>query len=239
MDPRIRNLKSTTFQGWRFTRKKLAEIQATVELLPDLSRNELARTLCVQHGWQTAKGRNRVAFALRLLRELEQLGIVSLPARQGPGRGPQKALQPSPRTAPQPAVEGPLADLVPLRLEVVRGREQVEEWNEWVQRYHPLGYRQPIGPSLRYCLLDRHGRQLGCLLFSYATRNVACRDAWIGWRGRAHRKHLSLLLGHPRYLLFPWVRVKCLASKALGQAVRQLPGDWERLHGERPVLVQA
>ena len=59
-----------------------------------------------------------------------------------------------------------------------------------MQPYHPLGYRQSIVPSLRYFLLDRHGRKLGCLLFSYATRNVACRDAWIGWRGRAHRRHL-------------------------------------------------
>ena len=238
MDPRIENLQSTTFQGWRFTRKKLAEIQETVQLLPNLSRHELAQTLCVQHGWQTAKGRNREAFALRLLKDLEQAGILSLPAPRTPGRGPQKALKPGPRTAPQPAVEGPLASLVPLQLQVVTEPEQVGEWNEWVQRYHPLGYRQPIGPSLRYFLLDRHGRKLGCLLFSYATRNVACRDAWIGWRGRAHRKHLRLLLGHPRYLLFPWVRVKCLASKALGQAVRQLPADWERRHGERPVLVQ-
>ena len=38
--------------------------------------------------------------------------------------------------------------------------------------------------------------------------------------------------------ILPWVRVQCLASKALGQAVRQLPRDWERQHGFRPVLVQ-
>ena len=238
MDPRIRNLKSTTFQGTRFTRRKLADIQETVQTFPRLSRHELAQTLCVHHRWQTPKGRNRLGFALRLLQDLERLGLLSLPALQSPGRGPQKALQPGPRTAPQPALEEPLAGLLPLQLQVVRGREQTREWNEWVQRYHPLGYRQPIGPSLRYFLLDRHERKLGCLLFSYATRNVACRDGFIGWQGRAHRKYLHLLLGHPRFVLFPWVRVQCLASKTLALAARQLPRDWEREHGERPVLVQ-
>ena len=203
MDPRIKNLKSTTFQGTRFTRRKLAAMQETVQTFPRLSRHELAQTLCVHHRWQMPKGRNRLAFALRLLQDLERLGILSLPARQSPGRGPQKALQPGPRTAPQPALEAPLASLVPLQLQVVREREQIQEWNEWVQRYHPLGYRQPIGPSLRYFLRDRQERKLGCLLFSYATRNVACRDAWIGWRGQTHRKHLHLLLGHPRFGLFP------------------------------------
>ena len=135
MDPRIKKLKSTTFQGWRFTRKKLAEIQETVQLLPNLSRHELSQTLCVQLGWQTAKGVNREGFTLRVLKDLEQAGILSLPAPRTPGRGPQKALKPGPRTAPQPAVEGPLASLVPLQLEVVTGREQIREWNEWVQRY--------------------------------------------------------------------------------------------------------
>ena len=43
---------------------------------------------------------------------------------------------------------------------------------------------QPIGAHLRYFLRDRHGRQLGCLLFGFATRNLECRDTWIGWQQR-------------------------------------------------------
>ena len=74
---------------------------------------------------------------------------------------------------------------------------------------------QPIGAHLRYFLRDRHGRQLGCLLFGFATRNLECRDTWIGWQGQAHRKHLDLVISNSRFLLFPWVQVKFLASKAL------------------------
>ena len=131
-----------------------------------------------------------------------------------------------------------LAELTPLALEAVTEREAVAEWNEWVERYHPQGYRQPIGAHLRYFLRDRHGRQLGCLLFGFATRNLECRDTWIGWQGQAHRKHLDLVISNSRFLLFPWVQVKFLASKALGLALQQLPQDWQQRHGYRPVLVE-
>ena len=95
------------------------------------------------------------------------------------------------------------------------GGEEVAAWNEWVQRYHPLGYRQPIGNHVRYWLRDRRGRQLGCLLFDFAARQLACRDRWIGWQEGTHRKHLRLVVRNARYLLLPWVRVKNLASHAL------------------------
>ena len=38
--------------------------------------------------------------------------------------------------------------------------------------------------------------------------------------------------------ILPWVQVKCLASQALGLALRQLPQDWQRRHGYRPVLAE-
>ena len=38
--------------------------------------------------------------------------------------------------------------------------------------------------------------------------------------------------------ILPWVQVKCLASQALGLALRQLPQDWQRRHGYQPVLAE-
>ena len=51
-----------------------------------------------------------------------------------------------------------------------------------------------MGPHLRYFLLDRQGRPLGCLLFSQATHSLACRDAWVGWPAGAYKKHLDLVV---------------------------------------------
>ena len=238
LDPLIQNLKSTTFFGKRLTRRQISDIQEVVGTFPKLSRNELGQTICEHLRWQTHAGRNRIQLALRLLEELERLSILTLPPKQHAGRGPQAPLRPGPRSAPQPAIAGPLAALTPLRLEVVSAPEAVAKWNEFVERYHPLGYRHPLGQNLRYFLLDRDQRTLGCLLFDFAAVRLACRDEWLGWQTQAHRKYLHLVLRNARYLLFPWVSVPHLASHALGLAVRQLPHDWQRAHGSRPVLCE-
>ena len=148
LDPLIQNLKSTTFFGRRLTRRQIADIQEVIRTFPKLSRNELGQTVCEHLRWQTPSGSNRIQLAMRLLEELERLSILTLPPRQRPGRGRQEPLVPGPRSAPRPAIEGPLAALTPLRLEVASGAEAVAEWNEFVTRYHPLGYRQPIGQHL-------------------------------------------------------------------------------------------
>ena len=116
-----------------------------------------------------------------------------------PGRGPQRPITPGERTAPQPPLREDLAELTLLALEVVTEREAVAEWNEWVERYHPQGYRQPIGAHLRYFLRDRHGRQLGCLLFGFATRNLECRDSWIGCRSHSRCRPRRSARPAPRF----------------------------------------
>ena len=238
MDPRIRNLPSTTFCGERLSRRAIAEIQETVQFFPELSRTELVRTVCVQMDWHTPGGSARLGFGLRVLGELQRRGIVQLPPKRGAGRGPQKPLQFDRRTAPQPPLREPLAQLVPVRLEPATEAEEAALWNQWVERYHPQGYRQPIGAHLRYWVRDGRGRLLGCLLFDFATRRLPCRDRFIGWEGQAFRERLHLVVRNARYLLFEWVQVENLASHVLGLAARQLPRDWERWHGWRPVLLE-
>ena len=127
---------------------------------------------------------------------------------------------------------------MPLELEVVAEGEAVEEWKERMDRHRELGYRHPFGCFLRYWLRDRRGRKLGCLLFEAGTPRLPCRNAWIGWRDRDRAKRLKGVVSNSRFLIFPWVRVPYLASKALSMAVRRLPGDWQERHGLEPVLVE-
>lgn len=183
MDPLIEKLKSTTFFGRRFTRKQLAAIQQTVATFPALSRKELAQTVCEHLQWRTPGGANRVAAALGLLEQLEQAGILQLPPKRFESMrpGPRKPPALTRRSDPQPLIETDLRDLEPLRLLRAEQSEDVQLFNECIERHHYLGYRQPRGPHLRYFLLDRQGRRLGCLLFSQATHSLACRDEWIGW----------------------------------------------------------
>jgi hypothetical protein len=39
-------------------------------------------------------------------------------------------------------------------------------------------------------------------------------------------------------VILPWVSVRGLASKILSLAARQLPKDWQRLYGYRPLLLE-
>src|SRR2546430_14316759 len=72
-------------------------------------------------------------------------------------------------------------------------------------------------------------------LFPYTT---LFRSQWIGWYQEQKAQNLQLVVNNGRYLILPWVHVRGLASKILGQCARQLPGDWELRYGYRPLLLE-
>ena len=239
MDEAIRTLKSTTFFGWRLTRRQIAEVQKTVRDFPALSRRELGHTICEHLGWHAPSGTDSIQSALGLLEALEEAGVVTLPRKdetRAPGRQ-RRPVRTARSEAPAP-IDGALARLLPLEAAVVEEPSEVALWNELVDRHHYLGYRRPVGPHLRYVIADRDGRWLGCMLFQFAARSLPCRDDFVGWDAAARRRRLHLVVGHSRWLILPWVRVDNLASKALSLVLRRLADDWQARHGYRPVLVE-
>lgn len=238
MDPRIESLSSTTFAGKRFTRKQICTIQETCRAFPALSRRELAHTISEHLGWCTPAGKHKIQSCLSTLESLEKLGIVSLPAIDETKRpGLQKQIKPTSRSEQQPLIDDPL-DRLAITVQLAVDKHDIGLWNELIDRHHYLGYRRPIGPHLRYFIVDAQGRKLGCLMFCYAVKTLPCRDQWIGWQEQKHKKHLDLLVNNNRFLIFPWVEVKCLASKALSMACKQLSNDWQAHYNTRPVLVE-
>jgi len=239
MDLDIEQLKSTTFGGRRFTRKQLTHIRETIRAYPNLSRRELSHTLCEHFNWVTPVGKNRVQACLNALDEMVSINLIELPAKvTSNARGKKKPIAWTKQTDPPSVIDDALASLLPLELLVVDERVEVKLWNEYVERHHYLGYRHPIGSHLRYFIVDSEGRKLGCMLFSFASRVLPDRDQWIGWDNKARKKRLDRVINNSRYLIFPWVNVKNLASKALGMACRQLPGDWHNAHGYQPLLLE-
>ena len=88
------------------TRRQLSAVQETVLSFPGLSRRELAHTICEQLHWHTAKGGTRIQAALRMLEELERLGVLSLPAKDlSRVRGARKAVVWGSRTDAPPVIE--------------------------------------------------------------------------------------------------------------------------------------
>jgi hypothetical protein len=236
----VDTLPKTTFSGRRFTRQQLAQVQQTVQRFPQLTRTELARTVCENLNWKTPNGQDKVESCLTLLEALEAHGIVTLPAKQS-----RRAAQ---RRAPRveevpwaPAIEAPLSAVMPIRLEAVGSSGEVRErFKAYLERYHYLGYRQPVGAHRGYFIVSEACQErLGCLLFSAsAAWALAPRDAWIGWQEPHRKKLLPLILSNDRFLIFPWVQVPHLASHALSLATRQIGDDWLESFGYRPVLIE-
>lgn len=236
----VDELASTTFYGKRFTRKQLALIQETVDLFPHLSLREVGHTICEQLKWVTPKGSDKIQSCLTALAQRQARGLLRLPATQPRQARPRPMVAWTPRTAEGDRREGAVTEVLPLRLEVVCRPDQTALWNEYVDRYHYLGYRRPIGCTVRYFIRSApSGEPLGCLAFSAsAVRALACRDAWIGWSVKQRARRLNWVVTNTRFLIFPWVRLNGLASKSLSMAAGQLADDWEAIHGYRPVLLE-
>ena len=67
---------------------------------------------------------------------------------------------------------------------------------------------------------------------------MAERDRWIGWSDEERKSKLQKIINNSRFLIFPWVRVKNLASSVLAMAVKTVPVDWYECYGYRPVLME-
>ena len=111
-------------------------------------------------------------------------------------------------------------------------------WNEYVHRYHVLGYKRPFGAHQRYFIVGGPGRRLGCLLFASSAWALTARDEWIGWTEADRAQRLNWVVTNTRFMIFPWVRVRNLASKALSLAASRIREDWQRRYGYGPVLLE-
>ncbi|MEG3067688.1 MAG: DUF4338 domain-containing protein [Syntrophaceticus schinkii] len=112
--------------------------------------------------------------------------------------------------------------------------------NEYVHRYHTLGYKRPFGAHQRYFITTgtREKTPLGCLLFAAAAWALTARDEWIGWTQIDRSLRLNLVVNNTRFLIFPWVCVKNLASKSLSLAAKRIRSDWQKRYGYSPVLLE-
>ena len=240
----VETLPKTTFSGRRFTRKQLAQVQATVQLFPHLSRKELARTVCEHLSWTTPNGQYKVHSCLTMLESLEAFEIVSLPAKRlhkAPG-GRSPTLEPTPTTPsiPETPLTAPLDALTPITLRRVVSKADRTYWKTALQTHHYLGYTHPVGAQLGYLVVSEARQEpLGCLLFSAsAAWALAPRDRWIGWDPTCRKTLLPFVLRQNRFLIFPWIAVPNLASHVLALATKQIGADWLQVYGYRPVLLE-
>lgn len=231
---------SEKFCGQVVTDAQLKDIMEIIETFPKLSRTELAHTVCELFSWKRPTGKLKGVECRQFLERLDSKGLICLPIiRQ---QGPKKARSKISRTRQadsQPIISTKLKALSPISLIRVKTKEQRQLWYQYIDRYHYLGYHLPFGAQLRYFIQSgATDTLLGCFQFSSPAWMMMPRDQWIPWDHEQRQRNLQKIVNNSRFLIFPWVQVKNLASKALALAVRTVPDDWEQSYGYRPVLME-
>jgi hypothetical protein len=205
---------------------------------PEYNRTELSRRVCQRLHWLKPDGGLKDMSCRVALLRMQKDGLLTLP-KTTHGHYALKAERrlTSATDPPGTVLETPVGALRELHLQQVVSRTESSLWNEFIDRYHYLGYSPLPGAQLRY-FVYAGGTPIALFGFGAAAWHLADRDRFIGWTAEQCKARLHLLVNNARYLILPWVRSRNLASYLLARVVKQLPVDWEARYKYRPVLLE-
>jgi hypothetical protein len=225
------------FCGRVFTVAEIAQIRELIAANPDMNRAGLARAVCDDFAWMKLDGSHKdMSCRLAMLR-MHRAGLIALPPpAKGNGNRNRR-----PRLTSASDPECPLSvsakSLGALETRLVDSSGASSLWNEFIERYHYLGYQPLPGAQLRY-LVSAGSKLLALLGFGASAWKTGPRDRWIGWTAAERKRQLHLVVNNARFLILPWIRSKNLASRVLGTVTRRLPRDWNDRYGYQPVLIE-
>lgn len=231
MDDAIRTFSSRTFSP-----EDIEVIIWTRKRYPALSRSELAGTVCEILNWNTPAGRAKIIQCKEFLNILEAEGILKLPLIQISRQNKCRVHIPDIKFNTE-EITGEIKEYNPVYLVIARPGDNLKRWRSYVNQYHMLGDKWVFGSRLQY-FIKSADKELGCIQFSASSWALEERDQWIGWNIEDRKQRLHLILNNSRYLIFPWVHIKNLASKALSLAIKQIQSDWLREYCYAPVLLE-
>ena len=221
--------------GREFCAQELALIRALIAEDPSGTRADLSRLTCQRLHWYKADGGLKEMSCRVAMLRMQQDALIELPPPRC--QRPQARIRFTPSTAPQPALEQPVHALAALQLQAVHRQHDSRLWNEYIHRYHYLGYQPLPGAQLRY-FVSAGSTRVALLGFGASAWQSAARERFIGWGHESRKRNLHLIVNNARFLILPWVKCQNLASKLLAMAARQVPDDWQARYGYRPVLME-
>jgi hypothetical protein len=115
--------------------------------------------------------------------------------------------------------------------------EELPQVTRLLEDEHYLGAGRQIGRTLVQ-IVHHHGRWAAILIWGPAAVKLIDRDEWIGWTPQQRAERLGLIVQNRRFLVLAETRMPNLASRAMGLALKHLPGQWEQKHGYAPLLAE-
>jgi hypothetical protein len=231
-------MEATTkrYSGRFFSLQEIEAIRDLIRTHPEMNRQQLSYRVCERFDWRKVNGGLKDMSCRVALLRMHREGLIELPAPLRQVKPCRSFTRRTAQAQPQPLFEAAVHELEALRLEVV-SRQHSALWNEYIDRYHYLGYKPLPGAQQRYFAYAGE-RPVALMGFGAAAWKTGPRDEWIGWSRAQRHRHLNAVVNQARFLILPWVRVKSLGSKLLAMAARRLPADWAVRYGHRPVLLE-
>lgn len=224
--------------GRLFTSSELQEIRQLIADHPAATRAHLSRLVCKRLGWRCDNGHLKDMNCRVAMLRMQDDGLLQLPPPRNGNNNGKPYLRRTRQAEPEPPLRAASPrELGDLQLQLVSSRQDSHLHNEYIDRYHYLGYQPLPGAQLRYFV--RAGERILALLgFGAAAWKTQPRDLFVGWSPKQREARLHLVVNNARFLILPWVHCRNLASSILAMAARNLADDWQRRYGYRPVLLE-
>jgi hypothetical protein len=214
-----------TIRKRTITEEDIVQIQTTIDAHWHRGRKHISRVLCQQWKWFQPNGRLKDMACREVLLTLHRKGLVNLPPRLTSAYNEKRNRSVPVIEVDQTPLRDSLKNLPPVELRSVRNTPDEPLYNSLVQQHHYLGYRQIVGNHLKYVAFIGD-RPVACLGWGSAAWKVKSRDDFIGWTPGVRKDRLHFVVNNTRFLILPWVQVKCLASKLLAMNARRICRDW-------------
>ena len=165
------------YSGRDFTARDIEFIRALIAKHASANRAQLSRMVSEALDWRRQDGGLKEMSCRVAMLRMQDDGLIELPPpRNGNNNGKpyrRRTRQAEPELLP---VVGSAGQLVDLTVEPVTGGGQSHLWNEYIDRYHYLGYQPLPGAQLRY-FARANDRVLALLGFGAARRRATVSSA--------------------------------------------------------------
>lgn len=224
--------------GRVFSTADIEQIRQLIAAHPSASRAQLSRLVCTLLAWEREDGHPKDMSCRVAMLRLHRDALLQLPPPRNGNNNGKPYLRRTPQAEPAPPIRvASPRELGELQLHLVTHREDSHLHNEYLERYHYLGYQPLPGAQLRY-FVRTPGGILALLGFGAAAWKTRPRDRFIGWTPAQREQRLHRVINNARFLILPWVHCRNLASSILARAAHRIAADWHAQYGYRPVLLE-
>ena len=232
-----REEKTQEYCGRVFTESELECIRGVIGEDTTRNRTAISRIACRQLQWYKPDGTTKWQSMRQVLVKLEADGHITLPPLLRTHSTRMKPIEHTERTAEGEEILLPVGQLSRIHIEIAKTGEEKSLWNEYIDRYHYLGYTTLPGAQMKYFVYSGDD-PIALLGFGASAWRVAPRDWYIGWSDEKRKENLNLVVNNARFLILPWVCSKNLASKILSLTTKRIGEDWQNRYKYKPVLLE-